>query len=176
MRPEDEPLMTEFTLGLSPHNLYLRYFHAVSPASLASHEQLARLCFVDYDREMALVAVRADPKNGRPQIIGHGQLTKLHGSDDAEFAIQVRDEFQGTGLGTEMLQRLLEIAADEGILRVLAEIMPENTGMRRICTKLGFSFSKIPDSQNVLAEIAVESRRPVEEEPELELEGEDGDD
>ena len=176
VRPEDEPIMTEFTLALSQHNLYLRYFHAVSPNSLASHEQLTRLCFVDYDREMALVAVRGDPKSGRPQLIGHAQLTKLHGSDDAEFAIQVRDEFQGTGLGTELLSRLLEIAADEGVLRVLAEIMPENTGMRRICTKLGFSFSKISDSQNVLAEIAVESRRPVAEEPELELEGEDGDD
>ena len=173
VRPEDEPLMTEFTLGLSQHNLYLRYFHAVSPASLASHEQLTRLCFVDYDREMALVAIRTDGKGSQPQMVAHGQLTKLHGSTDGEFAIQVRDEYQGTGLGTELLHRLLEIAKDEGIERVLAEIMPENTGMRRICTKLGFSFSKIPDSLNVLAEIALEPRRVVEEEPEPEAEGDD---
>jgi acetyltransferase len=176
VRPEDEPLMTEFTLALSPASLYLRYFHAVSPTSLASHEQLTRLCFVDYDREIALVAIRNDSKTGRPQLVAHGQLVKLHGSTDAEFAIQVRDEYQGTGLGTELLRRLLEIAKDEGVERVLAEIMPENTGMRRICTKLGFSFSKIPDSQNVLAEIALEPRRVAEEEPEAELEGEESSD
>jgi acetyltransferase len=158
IKPEDEPLMTEFTMGLSPDNLYLRYFHAVSAASLISHEQLARLTFVDYDREMSLVAVRADAKSKRPQIIAHGQLTKLHGSDDAEFAIQVRDAYQGTGLGTELLNRLLEIARDEGIERVVAEIMPENIGMRRICTKLGFTFHRLPDSQNILAEIALEPK------------------
>jgi acetyltransferase len=170
IRPEDEPLMIEFTTALSPDNLYLRYFHAVSVASLISHEQLARLCFVDYNREMALVAVRKDAKTGRPQIIAHGQLTKLHGSQDAEFAIQVRDEYQGTGLGTELLGRLLEIAKDEGIERVMAEIMPENAGMRRVCTKLGFRFERIPDSQNVLAEIELESRRPAPEEVEEEEE------
>ena len=156
--PEDEPLMTEFTMGLSPDNLYLRYFHAVSAGSLITHEQLARLCFVDYNREMALIAVRTDPKNGRPQAIAHGQLTKLHGSADAEFAIQVRDDYQGTGLGTELLERLLEIARNEGIERVVAEIMPENVGMRRICTKLGFTFHRLPDSQNILAEINLEPK------------------
>jgi acetyltransferase len=151
--PEDEPLMSEFTMGLSPDNLYLRYFHAVSTSSLISHEQLARLTFVDYDREMALVAVHTNPKTNRPQIIALAQLTKLHGSSDAEFAIQVRDEYQGTGLGTELLNRLLDIARDEGIERVVAEIMPENIGMRRICEKLGFSFHRLPDSQNIMAEI-----------------------
>jgi acetyltransferase len=153
IKPEDEPLMTEFTTALSPDNLYLRYFHAVSTSSLISHEQLARLTFVDYNREMSLVVVRDDPKTHRHQIIAHGQLTKLHGSGDAEFAIQVRDEYQGTGLGTELLESLLEIARDEGIERVVAEIMPENIGMRRICTKLGFTFHRLPDSQNIMAEI-----------------------
>ncbi len=164
IKPEDEPLMTEFTMGLSPDNLYLRYFHAVSPSSLISHEQLARMCFVDYNREMALVAVQNDAKTKRPQIIAHGQLTKLHGSNDAEFAIQVRDQYQGTGLGTELLNRLLEIARDEGIERVVAEIMPENVGMRRICTKLGFSFKRLLDSQNILAEIQLEPQEHSTEE------------
>lgn len=161
IKPEDEPLMTEFTMGLSPDNLYLRYFHAVSAGSLVSHEQLARLTFVDYNREMALVAVHTDPKRNRPQVIAHGQLTKLHGNNDAEFAIQVRDEYQGTGLGTELLNRLLEVANAEGIERVVAEIMPENVGMRRICTKLGFTFQRLPDSMNILAEIELEPGRQI---------------
>jgi acetyltransferase len=170
IRPEDEPLMIEFTTALSPDNLYLRYFHAVSVSSLISHEQLARLSFVDYNREMALVAVRIEPREQLPQIIAHGQLTKLHGSNDAEFAIQVRDEYQGTGLGTELLARLLEIASHEGIERVMAEIMPENTSMRRVCTKLGFEFERIPGSHNVLASIQLEVHSPAE--PELEEEDE----
>ena len=161
IKPEDEPLMTEFTMGLSPDNLYLRYFHAVSAGSLISHEQLARLTFVDYNREMSLVAVHTDPKTKRPQTIAHGQLTKLHGNNDAEFAIQVRDEYQGTGLGTELLNRLLEVANAEGIERVVAEIMPENVGMRRICTKLGFTFQRLPDSMNILAEIELEPGRKI---------------
>jgi acetyltransferase len=153
IKPEDEPLMAEFTMALSPHNLYLRYFHAVSPHSLISHEQMARLTFVDYNREMSLVAVHTEPKSHKPQIIAHAQLTKLHGSGDAEFAIQVRDEYQGTGLGTELLENLIEIARDEGLDRVVAEIMPENIGMRRVCTKLGFNFRRLPDSQNLIAEL-----------------------
>ena len=163
IKPEDEPLMTEFTMALSPDNLYLRYFHAVSASSLISHEQLARLTFVDYNREMALVAVRTDPKTHRPQIIALGQLTKLHGSSDAEFAIQVRDAYQGTGLGTELLNRLLEIARNEGIERVVAEIMPENVGMRRVCTKLGFTFRRLPESQNIMAEIELPPLAPTKE-------------
>lgn len=153
VRPEDEPMMIDFTLALSPHNLYLRHFHSVSVSSLISHEKLARLCFVDYNHEMAIVAVTEDPITGRQEIIGHGQLTKLHGLGESEFAMQVRDEDQGHGLGTEMLRILLQIARDEGQERVVAEIMPENSGMRRVCTKLGFEFERIPDSPNYKAEI-----------------------
>lgn len=160
VRPEDEPLMSDFITSLSPDNLYLRYFHAVSVSSLTSHEQISRVSFVDYNREMSLVATQPDPKTGKPRIIATGQLTKLHGSNDAEFAIQVRDQYQGTGLGTELLTRLLAIARDEGITRVVAEIMPENTGMRRVCAKLGFSFERIPDSQNLQASIELEPARP----------------
>jgi acetyltransferase len=117
---------------------------------------------------MSLVAVRPDPKTERPQIIAHGQLTKLHGTPDAEFAIQVRDEYQGTGLGTELLTRLLQIARDEGIERVMAEILPENAGMRRVCAKLGFEFQRAPDGENIFAEIRVNP----ESEPKLEEEAE----
>ena len=170
IRPEDEPMMTEFTLALSPDNLYLRYFHAVSASSLVTHEQLARLTFVDYNREMSLVAVHEDPKSKHPKILAHGQLTRLHGTQDAEFAVQVRDEYQGTGLGTELLNRLLEIARNEGVERVMAEIMPENAGMRRICTKLGFSFERVPDSQNVQAMIELEQAKPPATEEEVEQE------
>ncbi|MBW7881688.1 MAG: GNAT family N-acetyltransferase, partial [Caldilineaceae bacterium] len=151
IRPEDEPLMASFNRTLSPYSIYLRYFHPVSPAQLISHEQLATLCFVDYDREIALVAERADER-GRLQIVGMGQLTKLQGSNDGEFAILISDNYQRTGLGTELLTRLLQIGRDEKLERVVAEVLPENEGMRRVCQKLGFEFSKVPGSNVIFVE------------------------
>jgi acetyltransferase len=82
--PEDEPMMAAFNRTLSPYSIYLRYFHPVSPAQLVSHDQLGRLCFVDYDREMSLVAERRDER-GRTQIVGMGQLTKLQGTTTASL-------------------------------------------------------------------------------------------
>ncbi len=154
IRPEDEPLMASFNRTISPYSIYLRYFHPISPTQLVSHDQLAALCFVDYDREMALVAEMKDEK-GHLQIVGMGQLTKLQGTTDGEFALLVNDKYQRTGLGTELLARLLDIGRDEKLERVVAEILPENEGMRRVCTKLGFKFSKVPDSNTIYAEIAL---------------------
>jgi acetyltransferase len=149
IRPEDEPMMASFNRTLSPYSIYLRYFHPVSPAQLMSHDQLAMLCFVDYDREMALVAERKDDR-GRTQIVGMGQLTKLQGTNDGEFAILIGDQYQRTGLGTELLTRLIQIGRDEKLDRIVAEILPENEGMRRVCQKLGFEFSKVPGEQHDL--------------------------
>ncbi len=146
--------MASFNRTISPYSIYLRYFHPISPTQLVSHEQLAALCFVDYDREMALVAEMKDEK-GHIQIVGMGQLTKLQGTTDGEFALLVNDKYQRTGLGTELLSRLLDIGRDEKLERVVAEILPENEGMRRVCTKLGFKFSKVPDSNTIYAEIAL---------------------
>jgi acetyltransferase len=152
IRPEDEPLMASFNRTISPYSIYLRYFHPVSPTQLVSHDQLAALCFVDYDREMALVA---ELKNGsgHREIVGMGQLTKLQGTNEGEFALLINDKYQRTGLGTELLSRLLDIGRDEELDKVVAEILPENEGMRRVCTKLGFKFSKVPDSNTIYAEI-----------------------
>lgn len=140
IRPEDEPQMGTFNQTISPGSIYLRYFRPMSPEQLVSHEQLARMCFIDYDREISLVAEKSEGRK-KQEIIAMGQLTKLHGSEDAEFAILVRDNFQRTGLGTELLTRLLDVARDEGLKRVVAEILPQNEGMRRVCKKLGFTFT-----------------------------------
>lgn len=146
IRPEDEPLMADFNRTISPDSLYLRYFSTVSPSHLVSHDELTRLCFIDYDRAMTLVAEKStgdssEDDNGRNrEIIAMGQLVKLHGSNDAEFAILVSDQYQRTGLGTELLTRLLDIGRDENIERIVAEILPQNEGMKRVCRKLGFDM------------------------------------
>jgi len=139
VRPEDEPLMVKFNQTLSPDSIYLRYFHPISAAQLTSHEPLARLCFIDYDREMNLVAELCRP-DGDCEIIALGQLTKLHGSRDAEFAILISDEYQRQGLGTELLARLVDFGRQENLEHIVAEILPENEGMKRVSSRLGFTM------------------------------------
>lgn len=153
IRPEDEPMMAHFNSTLSEASIYLRYFHPKTLSQRISHEELTQVCFIDYDREMALVADLADPQTGRSQIIGMGQLTRQHGANEAEYAILINDSYQRTGLGTELLRRLLEIAKAEGIAKVTADILPENSGMRRVSQRLGFKLVRDFEEGIVKAEI-----------------------
>ena len=101
IRPEDEPLLVAFHESLSERTVSLRYFHAMKLSTRVAHDRLTRICFIDYDREMALVAERQDPEvDGGREILGVGRLSKLHGTDEAEFALLVADRFQKHGLGT----------------------------------------------------------------------------
>jgi acetyltransferase len=142
IRPEDEPLVVDFHHRLSEQSVYLRYFRSFQLSQRVQHERLTRICFVDYDRDMALVAEYNDPETGEKQIVGIGRLTKLHGSKDAEFAVLVNDAFQRRGLGTELLNQLLDIGRDEGVERVIAYMLGENRGMRLISKRLGFQFDR----------------------------------
>jgi acetyltransferase len=144
IRPEDEPLMVRFHETLSDRSVHFRYFHMMGLSERVAHERLARICFVDYDREMVLVAEYQTP-GGIPEIIAVGRLTKIHGGDTAEFALVVSDQYQGQGLGTELLRRLAKIARTEGIGRVIGYILPENSAMQGICQKLGFQMAHDPD-------------------------------
>jgi acetyltransferase len=103
---------------------------------------LTRICFVDYDRDMALVTEWKNPETGEDEIVAVGRLSRAHVTGEAEFALLVRDAFQKRGLGTEMLRRLLQIGRDLGLHRVIAYIMGENLGMRHICKQLGFHFQR----------------------------------
>jgi acetyltransferase len=141
IRPEDEPLMVRFHETLSERSVALRYFHAMKLSRRVAHDRLTRICFIDYDREMALVADREDPDGGGHAILGVGRLSKQHGVNEAEFALLVADRFQGQGLGSELLRRLLQIGRDEKLARITAEILPENVAMRRLCQKFGFKLT-----------------------------------
>jgi acetyltransferase len=132
IRPEDEPLMIRFHQSLSDRTVYYRYFTSLRIEQRISHERLARLCFIDYDREMALVAERQQPNSTAPEIIGIGRLNKLHGANEAEFALAISDRCQCQGLGTYLLERLVEIARDEKLDRIVATILADNRTMRRV--------------------------------------------
>ncbi len=140
IRPEDEPLMTHFHERLSDRTVYLRYFQPLKLTQRTAHERLTRICFIDYDREMALVVECEIPGEG-PQIIAVGRLSKLHGKSEAEVAVLVRDEFQHQGLGTELVRRLMLIAREEKLQYVHSTMLGINREMRAICNRLGFALN-----------------------------------
>jgi len=153
IRAEDEPLMVKFHQTLSDGSVYTRYFHLIKLEQRIAHERLTRICFIDYDREMALVAERMHPQTGERDILGVGRLSKLHGTDEAEFPILIGDQFQRHGLGTELLRRLVGIGRDEKLQRIIADILPENRGMQLVCKKLGFRLRTVWDEGVVKAEL-----------------------
>ena len=110
-------------------------------AARVAHERLTRICFIDYDREITLVADRKNPETGEHEIRGKAQLSKIRGTDDAEFTLVVSDPYQGLGLGTELLHRLIQVARDENINRIFADMIPESVEMQRICEKLHFELT-----------------------------------
>jgi acetyltransferase len=153
IRPEDEPLMIRFHERLSDRSVYLRYFQPLKLSQRVAHERLTRICFIDYDREMALVAVRKDPDSGQEEIIAVGRLSKLHGLNEAECAALISDEHQHQGLGSELYRRLLEIARAEHIGRVVSTMLAENREMRAICKRLGFRVEIDMEDQLVRADV-----------------------
>jgi acetyltransferase len=138
IRPEDEPLIVAFHGRLSERSVYLRYFHLLNLDHRVAHERLTRTCFIDYDREIALVVERANPETQQREILAVGRLTKAHHVNEAEFALLIADGFQGHGLGTELLRQLVAIGRAEGLDRILADMLPENDHMIRIARQLGF--------------------------------------
>lgn len=138
MRLGDEPLMVTFHQALSKESVYFRYFQALELSQRVSHERRTRICSIGCDRGVELVADRRDPATGTREILGEGQLGREPGTDDAEFALIIRDDFQGRGLGTELLRKLIEVARDEPLRRIVAGILPQNRVMQSICAKLGF--------------------------------------
>ncbi|MGA8216691.1 MAG: bifunctional acetate--CoA ligase family protein/GNAT family N-acetyltransferase [Candidatus Sulfotelmatobacter sp.] len=151
IRPEDEPLMVKFHETLSDRSVYLRYFCSLSLSRRVEHERLLRICFGDYDREMALVAEHTDPITGERRIIAVGRMNKLHTGNEAEVAVLVSDQYQKLGLGNELLRRVVEIARDEKLGRVSAEMLTDNVAMQVITKRLGFRVRATNDLTSVRA-------------------------
>jgi len=149
IRPEDEPLIIKFHEKLSERSVYLRYFQPMKLSTRTAHERLTRICFIDYDREMALVAEWRDPASGEQRILGVTRLSKIHGTDSAEWAVIILDEFQHRGLGTELMRRSIDVARAEKLKTVICNILPENFEMRAICQRLGFKLRHETDDNVV---------------------------
>ncbi len=151
IRPEDEPLMVEFHASLSERTIYLRYFYYFKLNKRTSHERLARICSIDAEREMVLVVELVSSslsKGGKKRvaknkIIAVGRLNRIRDSNDAEIAVLICDQYQGCGLGTELLNRLRHIGCQAKLNRVIAEILPENAVMKRINKTLDFPVTHV---------------------------------
>ncbi|HEV2341135.1 MAG TPA: bifunctional acetate--CoA ligase family protein/GNAT family N-acetyltransferase [Candidatus Acidoferrales bacterium] len=151
IRPEDEPMMVRFHESLSDQSVYLRYFHMEKLSTRIAHDRLIRKCFIDYDREMALVADLADPSNSQHEILGVGRISRGREGNSAEVAVLITDRFQNAGLGTELLGRLIDIARAEKIGQIVAHILPENAGMRGLARRFGFEVQNTDDPSTLTA-------------------------
>jgi acetyltransferase len=157
IRPEDEPEMIRFHQSLSDRTVYFRYFRLFHLSDRVAHERLAQICFIDYDRQIALVAECETGPSQRSEIVGVARLTRIQGSRDAEFAVVVSDAYQKRGVGTQLLQQLIQIARKESIGRITGDVLAENTAMQALCRKLGFTLTADFTTAVVTANMELES-------------------
>ncbi|MBI5014052.1 MAG: GNAT family N-acetyltransferase [Deltaproteobacteria bacterium] len=134
VRPEDEPLLQQFFQGLSAETIYFRFFHLIKNMP---HEQLARFCQVDYDREISLVAVEEPP--GAERVLGLCHLYIEPGRDEAELAVVVGDHYQRQGLGRMLVSLGMRLLHEKGVKHITGVVLPENEGMLTLAKKLGFT-------------------------------------
>lgn len=131
--PEDEPLLKAFILKVTKEDLYYRYFNEINEFT---HEDLANMTQIDYDREMAFVAIHT--VNDKNEIIGVTRAVSDPDNIDAEFSVLVRSDLKGLGLGRRLLDKMITYAAEHGLQRLTGITMPNNQGMITLARKLGF--------------------------------------
>ena len=131
--PEDEPELQRFISQVTKEDLYYRYFSEINEFT---HEDLANMTQIDYDREMAFVAVQS--YEGHEQILGVTRAISDPDNVDAEFAVLVRSDLKGLGLGRKLLEKLIAYTRDHGLERLNGITMPNNRGMVALARKLGF--------------------------------------
>jgi acetyltransferase len=142
IRPEDEPLIHDLLQHVSKQDLRLRFFGAVGEFT---HAFIARLTQIDYARAMALVAL--DQATGA--LIG---VVRIHSDsiyEAGEFAILLRSDLKGRGLGWALMQLIIEYARSEGLKRITGQVLQENTTMLNMCRELGFDVKTNPDEHDV---------------------------
>ena len=134
IRPEDEEAHRAFLASLSDDDLRLRFFGVVRRDF--GHQDLARFTQIDYDREMAFIAQVQD-KRGLPETLGVIRTSTKPDNSEAEFAIVVRSDLKGTGLGSLLFEKMVRYTKGRGTLRMVGETMPENKAMQGLSKKFG---------------------------------------
>jgi len=144
--PEDEPSLHRGFAKLTPEEIRLRFF---VPMSTMSHVTAARFTQIDYDREMALILT--DPGvPGEGDIYGVVRISADPDNESAEYAIVVRHDMTGLGLGVFLMRRIIDYTTKRGIGNIFGHVLRENTTMRKLCKALGFTESREPEDPGVV--------------------------
>ncbi len=141
IRPEDEAAHRAFVEAMTPDDLRLRFFGAVGSFD---HSQLARMTQIDYDREMALIAVVADA-DGSTRTLGVVRAVADPDNETAEFAVAIRSDQKGHGLGRLLMQKIVAYARARGTHWLVGEALRENTAMIALARTCGFTVSATED-------------------------------
>ena len=146
IRPEDEPQHRAFVELLQPQDLRLRFF---SVRRELPRSELARLTQIDYAREMAFIAVRTLP-DGTAQTLGVVRAVTDPDNVDAEFAIIVRSDLKGQGLGHLLLRKMIDFLAGRGTQRMVGYVLRENDAMRELARSHGFAVDEAASDSDAL--------------------------
>ncbi|OAF18725.1 bifunctional acetate--CoA ligase family protein/GNAT family N-acetyltransferase [Bradyrhizobium neotropicale] len=131
LRPEDEPAIHKFLRHVTPNDLRLRFF---APMKEFTHEFIARLTQLDYARAMAFIAF----DEATNEMVG---VVRIHSDsiyETGEYAILLRSDLKGKGLGWALMQMIIEYAKSEGLKTISGDVLKENTVMLDMCRQLGF--------------------------------------
>ncbi|MCS7110307.1 MAG: bifunctional acetate--CoA ligase family protein/GNAT family N-acetyltransferase [Candidatus Caldarchaeum sp.] len=158
IKPEDEPIEYELIKGLSEESSRFRFFQVIRDIT---HEMLVRFCNIDYDREMAIIAEYRE--DGKVRNVGVGRLIIEPDRRRAEFAVLVADDFQGKGLGTKLIDTIIEVAQDKKVSTIYGIVLPENTRMINLAKKMGFTVKRRTD--DIYVELRLDTEKPVETMP-----------
>jgi acetyltransferase len=146
IRPEDEPSLQAAFAKLTPEEVRLRFF---VPMKTLSHVTAARFTQIDYDREMALILTDAGIA-GRTQIYGVVRIIADPDNETAEYAVIVRHDMTGMGLGVFLLRRILDYAQQRGIREIHGDVLQENRTMLKLCEVLGFERKRSADDPEIV--------------------------
>jgi len=145
IRPEDEPALQRAFDHMTPEERRNRF---LGPMKVLSHAQAARYSQLDYDRDMAFALV--DPDVVGADIHAIARLSADSDNVSAEYAILVLHELAGKGVGTRLMQHLIDYAHHKGIREIYGEVLAENRAMLAVCRKLGFDIRRQPDEPGVM--------------------------
>lgn len=151
IKPEDEPMWHELLASCSTQSLWFRFSYLFKQTT---HEMATRYCFIDYDREMGIVAEVEE--EGQRKLIGVGRLVADADHDAAEYAVLVADRWHGHGLGGELTDYCLEIAKPWGVKKVVAEVSKDNARMLATFRNRGFLLNEEQEQDVVLVSKPVE--------------------
>ncbi|CAN5428017.1 GNAT family N-acetyltransferase [soil metagenome] len=160
IRPDDAEMLQQFVRGMSPQS---RYFRFASALNELSPRMLARYTLIDYDREMAIIAVKPAPADAvgpvQPRMIGVSRYVINPDSTSCEFSLAVSDDHAGRGVGSRLMRAIVDVARDKGLIEMHGFVLSSNDTMLSLMKSLGFTSSAYPDDPSFRL-VTLELQRP----------------